>query len=256
MISVLSATFFITLAAFTLLWAFSLRLKDAGIVDFYWGPGFVIIASVAWLLSPGADPLANIVLAAVGLWGARLGWHMLRRHDGNEDARYRAMREHHGERFAGKSLWMVFWLQAIIQWLASSPALVAFLATPRPVVALIGLGALLFALGLAIEVQADRELTAFRKFRKDRSVLMTRGLRGRIRYPNYLGEIILQWGIGMMAFGLTLNPLAFVGPALMTWLIIKVSGVAMLDGQLKDRPGFAEWQQSTGALWPKTKSRA
>jgi steroid 5-alpha reductase family enzyme len=256
MISVLAATLLITLVAFTLLWTFSLRLKDAGIVDFYWGPGFAVIAWIAWLTSPEAIPLTNIVLAAITLWGARLGWHMLQRHDGQEDARYRAMREHHGAAFGGRSLWMVFWLQAVIQWLASSPALVAFLSTPRPVMPLIALGAVLFALGLAIEVQADRELTAFRKFRKDRGVLMDRGLRAWIRYPNYLGEIILQAGVGLMAFGLTLNPLAFVGPLLMAFLIVRVSGVAMLDAQLKDRPGFAEWQQSTGALWPKRKSRA
>ncbi len=251
MISVLVATSLTTFAAFTLLWAASLPRRDAGIVDFYWGPGFLVIAGLAWLMSDSIGPHGLLLVLAIGVWGLRLGWYMIRRHNGQEDARYSAMRERHGASFGRTSLWLVFWLQALIQWLASSPALVAFLATPRPVLALIWIGALVFTAGLALETLADAAVARHKADPAKRGTLLMTGLHARIRHPNYLGEIILQWGLGLMAFGATLNALAFIGPALMTGLIIKLSGVPMLEDQLKSRPGHAEWVARTGALWPR-----
>jgi steroid 5-alpha reductase family enzyme len=251
MISILLATGLATWIAFTLLWVASLPRQDAGIVDFYWGPGFAIIAWLAWLME-GMNELHNgFLLVALTCWGARLGWYMTKRHQGSEDARYRAMRERHGAGFARRSLWMVFWLQASIQWLASSPALVAAIMTPKPEEWVVWIGALVFAAGFALEIMADREVARFRIDPANKGKLLTTGLHARIRHPNYLGEIILQWGMGLIAFGGTLNLLAFVGPALMTGLIVKVSGVPLLEEQFKTRPGYAEWAARAGALWPR-----
>jgi steroid 5-alpha reductase family enzyme len=251
MMPILAATFGVTLFVFTLLWLASLSRHDASIVDFYWGPGFAVIAILAWWMG-NANGLHNtLLLVAITAWGARLGWYMTKRHTGTEDARYRAMRERHGQAFGRNSLWMVFWLQAIIQWAASSPALVAASAIPRPVEALIWIGALVFTGGFALEIMADREVERFKCDPANRGKLLTSGLHARIRHPNYLGEIILQWGMGLIAFGGTLNPLAFIGPALMTGLIVKVSGVPLLEEQFKTRPGYAEWTAKAGEFWPK-----
>jgi steroid 5-alpha reductase family enzyme len=257
---VLCATLLATLAAFTLIWAFSIRLKDAGIVDFYWGPGFAVIGWLAWWLDDARWRGDLVFLGLLTLWALRLGWHMTARHVGVEDARYADMRARHGPAFGKKSLWMVFWLQALIQWLASSPALVLVLSDPTekaallasPVIGLaVATGMALFILGLGLEIAADRAISRFKADPANRGRLLTTGLHARIRHPNYLGEIILQWGLGIMAFGMTLNPLAFVGPALMHGLIVNLSGVPMLEAQFESRPGFAAWKARTNPLWPR-----
>ncbi len=240
----------VTAATFTLLWALSLRLRDASIIDIWWGPGFVVVAWIAWALAPTSGWAQVALLACVTLWGVRLGLYMLARRHGEEDARYRAMREHHGPAFPLRSLWMIFWLQALILWLASSPALIAMGAAGPPVTAVVLAGLVLFAAGFALEVSADRAVARFKADPKNSGRLLTTGLHGAIRHPNYLGEIILQWGLGIMALGASLNPLALLGPALMTGLIIKLSGVPMLEAHLAGRPGYAEWRGRTGALLP------
>jgi steroid 5-alpha reductase family enzyme len=257
---ILLATLLATLAAFTLLWALSLRLKDASIIDFYWGPGFAVIGWIAWAMH---GPLAwpeLLFLMLLTLWAVRLGWHMTMRHTGVEDPRYAEMRARHGVGFARKSLWMVFWLQAVIQWIASAPALVVFATEQGPAyfstsdnlrVGILMLGALIFVAGFTVEVLADGAINRFKAAPSNRGQLLTSGLHSRMRHPNYLGEIILQWGFGVMAFGLTLNPFAFVGPALMHGLIVHLSGVPMLEAHLGSRPGFAEWKARTNALWPR-----
>jgi steroid 5-alpha reductase family enzyme len=256
----LSVTLAATVAAFTLIWAMSLRLKDAGIVDFYWGPGFAVIGWLAWWKEGSRWPGDTAFLTLLTLWALRLGWHMTARHGGVEDARYADMRARHGAAFPARSLWMVFWLQAVIQWLASSPALVLMIAYPAhktallasPLTALLAaIGTALFVLGFGLEVAADRAIARFKADPANRGKLLTTELHARIRHPNYLGEIVLQWGLGLVAFALTLNPLAFVGPALMHGLIVKLSGVPMLEAQFASRPGFAEWKARTNALWPR-----
>jgi steroid 5-alpha reductase family enzyme len=251
MMSILLAAGLATWLAFTLFWAASLPRQDAGIVDFYWGPGFVVVAWLAWLMGSVNELHNGFLLVAVTGWGARLGWYMVQRHRGTEDARYHAMRGRHGASFNRKSLWMVFWLQAVIQWVASSPALVAAIAVPKPVEWLVWIGAMVFAGGFALEIMADNEVARFRADPTNSGKLLTTGLHARIRHPNYLGEIILQWGMGLIAFGGTQNLLAFAGPALMTALIVMVSGVPLLEEQFKKRPGYPEWAAKAGVLWPK-----
>jgi steroid 5-alpha reductase family enzyme len=256
----LLTTFLVTLLAFAMLWILSLRVKDASIVDIYWGPGFVVIGWIAFAISGYGSLVRYVFLTALTLWGLRLGCHIYRRHRG-EDARYRAMRENHGEAFGIKSLWMVFGLQAVIQWLASSPALVMALGE-RPTQASSAMlneisgwflaGLALFVLGFLLEVFVDRAVQRFRDKPENNGQLLMTGVHSRIRHPNYLGEIILQWGLGLMAYGCsTLNPYALAGPFLMTMLIIKLSGVPMLEDQLRNRPGFPDWKARTGALWPR-----
>lgn len=248
--TLLISTLLITLVAFFTLWIISLRLRDASIVDMYWGPGFAVIGWLAYALSADRS-MANLILVALlTLWGLRLGWHILRRHKG-EDPRYAAMRTERGDSFARWSLWMVFGLQAAIQWIASSPVLVATLSDADPMEPLLHIGFLLFAAGFLLEVWADAALRRFRADPANKGKLLMTGIHARIRHPQYLGELMLQWGLGLIAFGLTLNPLAFVGPALMTFLIIKVSGVPMLEKMFEKRDGFAEWKARSGAVWPK-----
>ncbi len=252
MMSALWITFAISFGIFTLLWIVSLARRDAGVVDIYWGPGVVVLGWTAWWLG-GADPqpLRIIILAVVTVWGLRLGWHILKRHRGEEDARYAAMRARHGAGWPLKSLVYVFWLQAAIQIAAASAPLLAAVGPARPLAAVAWAGLLIFAAGFLLEAAADRAIARFAGNPANRGKLLTTGLHARVRFPNYLGEITLQWGLALAAFGLTLSPLAFIGPVVMTYLIFKVSGVPLLEEQFRKREGYAQWAARTGAILPK-----
>lgn len=247
----LATTLAVTIAAFTALWALSLRLRDAGIVDIYWGPGFVVIAGLAFWLEGRSGAASLVFLACLSVWGLRLGWHIAARHNGVEDARYRAMRDRHGPTFGRRSLWAVFWLQAAVQWLASSPALVIAVAPATAIHWALWVGLAAFLAGFLVEVTADSEVRRFRADPVNQGRLLTTGLHAHVRHPNYLGEITLQWGLGLMALAITGNPVALAGPALMHILIVRVSGVPLLEAQLAARDGFAEWKARTNALWPR-----
>jgi steroid 5-alpha reductase family enzyme len=248
--SVLAITLAATLLAFTLIWLISLWLKDASIVDMYWGPGFAVIAALAGLMAGIKNTFQVILMACIFAWALRLSVHILRRHRG-EDARYAAMRAGHRDNFAVWRLVVIFWLQAVIQWLASTPALVAMLAPPVHVPWLFGLGLSLFCAGFGLEWLADRAVARHRADPANKGKLITAGLHAHVRHPNYLGEIMLQWGLGVMSLGLTLNVLALLGPALMMFLIVKVSGVPLLEAEFAKRPGYAAWAARTNALWPR-----
>jgi steroid 5-alpha reductase family enzyme len=246
------AAFGVTMMLFTGLWIMSVVRRDASVIDFYWGPGFAVIGWIAWFTGrPDGSLLRLTILVCVTAWGLRLGWHILARHRSVEDARYAAMRERHGASWPIKSLFYVFWLQAIIQFCAASAVMLAALAPAQPSLWVILAGLIVFGAGFALEVAADRAVVHFGENPDNRGKLLTTGLHAHMRHPNYLGEIILQWGLALAVFGLTFNPLSFAGAAIMTALIVKVSGVPLLEEQFRKRPGYAEWAARTGALWPR-----
>lgn len=249
----LGATLAVTLAAFVAIWLLSRRLTDCGIVDIYWGMGFVVIAWIE-LVGTGAPSLQAVAITAlVTLWGVRLTWHLLRRHrrSRSEDARYAAMRDRSGPDWPLTSLWRLFLVQAVALWLVASPVHVALLGAPvHGRAEVLMAGALVFALGFVIEAAADSALARFAEDELNRGRLLVTGLFAWSRHPNYFGESLVWWGLGLMAWGATGNLLSFVGPALLTFLLLKVSGVPPLEAHLSSRPGFADYARRTSPFVP------
>ena len=249
----------ILIIAFTLLWMVSLVIGNASIVDIFWGPGFVLVGGVSLLSLPG-DPTARglLVVGLATIWAARLALHIGIRNAGEaEDFRYRKWREEAGSSFWWISYFKVFLLQAVLLWIVSSPLLLA--QRPGPGAALTafdGLGFALFAFGFVFETIADRQLARFKRDPKNSGQVMRAGLWSRSRHPNYFGEAVLWWGLGLLALP-TGGWLALIGPLLITFMLIKVSGVAMLDAALIERrPGYAEYVRSTPAFFPSLKPAA
>lgn len=242
----------VTLAAFTLLWILSLRLRDASIADPFWGPAFVLLGATYLAGSGGGGPRGLLVVGLVSMWAARLGAHLLRRNRAHgEDPRYRAMRAKHGERFAWVSLGTVFWLQGALVWIVGLPLLAAM--TPEGALGAIDLiGAALALGGLATEAMADAQLVRFRADPSNRGRVLDTGLWRYSRHPNYFGDAVFWWGLGLVALAAG-RPWALTGPAVMTFLLVKVSGVALLERSLgASRPGYAEYARRTSAFipWP------
>lgn len=240
----------VALAAFTLLWGVSVRLRDASIADPFWGPGFLLVTLAYLVAAPDPGARAYLVAVLVALWAGRLGLHLLRRNRAHgEDPRYVAMRERHGERFPAVSLVTVFWLQAVILWVVSLPLLGA-VAGNAPLGAWDVAGTVVFAVGFLLEAVADAQLRRFRSDPASRGRVLDRGLWRYSRHPNYFGDAVLWWGLYLVGVGGGAWWSA-PGPLLMTFLLVKVSGVALLERSLLEtRPGYAEYVRRTSAFLP------
>jgi len=242
------------LAAFTVLWLLSLALRDASIVDICWGPAFLLAALVTLQSLETVSPRALTVTGLVALWAARLALHLGRRNIGHgEDPRYAAWRAQHGRRWWWRSYLQVFVLQAVIAWGVGWPvhaALTSGAAFPA-LTDLLGLALVLG--GLACETVADRQLTSFRANPANRGRVLDTGLWRYSRHPNYFGDAVVWWGFGALALAAPGGWMTLVGPAAMTFLLMRVSGVTLLERGITDRrPDYARYIAMTSAFvpWP------
>lgn len=244
----------VTLVAFALLWRLSLRKHDCSVVDLYWGFGFAVIGWIEVALVGQWTAHRGLFLLLVTVWAVRLGVHLVRRHGAAEaeDPRYAAMRSADPDGWPKRSFWMVFMLQAVVMWLVATPVHFAIAASPAGEVgqAFITAGVALFLAGVALEAAADHQIVRFKAHPANRGRLLTTGLFAWSRHPNYFGETVLWWGLGLFAFGLSGSLWAFAGPALLTWLLIKVSGIPPLEAHLSQRPGFADYAARTSSFVP------
>ena len=241
------------------LWVASLRLRDVSVVDVFWGPGF---AAVAWtaVAVAGISPRGLLSAVLATLWGVRLGIHLgLRKRGQGEDRRYAAMRTARGSRFAAESLVTIFVLQAALMWVISFPLqAAAALGASAPIGILDGAGALVVLSGVAVEAIADRQLARFLTRPDSRGRVMQEGLWRWSRHPNYFGDFVVWWGLGLL--GLAAGaPWTLVGPVLMSVLLLRVSGVTLLEKTIGTRrPGYAEYAARTSAFlpWPPRRPRS
>ena len=229
------------------LWLASLALRNSSIVDIAWGPLFFVIGVAA----PGAadSPRRVLVLVLLGVWALRLALHLLVRNGlRHEDRRYAAMRERHGARWALVSLPFVFLLQPVLAWIVALPIQAVMLRAGPPSGWLDGVAALLVVAGTLIESAADLQLARFRA-RGGVGVLDT-GLWRYTRHPNYFGDFLVWWGFG--AFGVAAGAAeTLVGPLVMSYLLLRVSGVTLLEKTIGNRrPDYAAYQRRTNAFFP------
>jgi steroid 5-alpha reductase family enzyme len=241
----------VLLAAATLLWIVSVRREDASLADIAWGPAFALLGWLYTLLQPAVQPRSLWLAAVVTAWSLRLATHIHARHRG-EDPRYRALRQEAGPSFWWRSLLTVFWLQGALAWLVAMP-LLAVAMYPGSALTWTDLaGGLLVLIGGTVEALADRQLTAFRRVAAPGDVLAT-GLWRYSRHPNYFGDAVFWWGVYVVAAGVPYGVFTLFAPALMTWLLVRVSGVALLDRTLAARkPGYSDYMAHTSGFvpWP------
>jgi steroid 5-alpha reductase family enzyme len=243
----------VILTALTFVWVLSVKLRDASIADVCWGSGFVLLAWLYLLLSPTLTSRSWLVVALATMWGARLSLHIFRRNHGQgEDPRYRVMRASHGSAFWWRSLFTVFWLQGAILWFVALPLLVAVRAPlPGALTLADGLGVLLFLVGFGFEVVGDYQLERFRAEPSNRGTVLDRGLWRYTRHPNYFGDATLWWGLYTIATATPGGWRTALSPALMTFLLMRVSGVTLLEDSLKaSKPGYRPYIARTQAFFP------
>jgi steroid 5-alpha reductase family enzyme len=237
----------------TLVWMISVKYRDASIADVCWGLGFVLLAWLYCGLSPVFTTRSWLVASLISVWGGRLSLHIFRRRHGQgEDPRYQAMRASHGTAFWWRSLFTVFWLQGTILWFVALPLLVAVSAgQPPALVALDGPGVLLFAVGFAFEAVGDHQLERFRREPGHRGKVLDCGLWRYTRHPNYFGDATLWWGIYAIAAATPGGWLTVLSPSVMTLLLMRVSGLTLLEEHLKgSKPDYLAYVARTPAFFP------
>jgi len=257
MIPVLAGSAAAITAYMVVVWALSLPLKDASIADVFWGPGFAFVAIVAASFSPPSSRGTLLVVLA-SVWGLRLALHIGTRwrKKKEEDRRYQAMRANWGDRFPVVSLFTVFLLQGALLWVVSLPLQAgAALGAGRPLGLLDAAGVLVFTVGLAFEAVGDAQLSRFLADPASRGRVMETGLWRYTRHPNYFGDALVWWGIGLVGAA-TGAWWCLAGPALMTFLLVRVSGVSLLEKDIAGRrPGYAAYIRRTSPFLPLPPSR-
>ena len=234
-------------------WYRSIRLADVSIVDIAWGGAGALIATMSFLLTDGTPARRILITGMVVAWGLRLAFHIASRKKGKgEDFRYAAMRARDREGFPRRSLVTVFLFQALLIWLVSMPAQVAQVsAIPDKLGYLDYIGLVVFVTGFLFEVVADRQLKAFLADPDRKSGVMDRGLWRYSRHPNYFGDALLWWGVFLVACATPQGWMTIFSPVLMTFLLMRVSGVPMLEDALAERrPGYREYMKRTSAFFP------
>jgi steroid 5-alpha reductase family enzyme len=240
------------LGLLTLAWVASLFKRDASIVDVFWGLGCVVAAWVYAL--PREEPTlrGDVVLGLATLWGVRLSLYILWRNWGEgEDYRYREMREKRPGNFALRSLFTVFWFQALLLWGISMPLYQAQARRPAGLTLWDGLGLALFAVGFVFEAGGDWQLARFKSDPANEGQVMDRGLWRYTRHPNYFGDAVVWWSFLCFALATPRSLWTVYSPVVMTLLLMRVSGVTLLEKNLKkSKPGYRRYAEETNAFLP------
>ncbi|MBB3193099.1 DUF1295 domain-containing protein [Roseateles terrae] len=242
-------------------WLVSVAVRDASVADRVWSL-FIAAPAVWYVWRLGTDLRTLFMISITLIWAVRLAVYITVRNWGHEeDRRYRDMRQRNDPGFAFKSLYLVFLLQAFLGWVVSLPFLAAAAAEPAAWGPLDTLGAVLATVGVVMETVADAQLSRFRRSPRQKDSVMDTGLWRYSRHPNYFGECCLWWGVGVMALSAAgVSGLwALISPLLMTVLLLKVSGVSLLEKDIGERrPAYRDYIERTSAFipWPPKRKRS
>jgi steroid 5-alpha reductase family enzyme len=240
-------------AIMTLVWLLSLWLKNTSIVDIFWGSGFVLANWIYVALAPGDFVGRKVVLSAlVTIWGLRLSLYILWRNWGEpEDYRYRQWREEHGDRWWWYSYFQTFILQGLLMWIISTPLLAVHHApVPSRLTLLDWLGVVVWSMGFFFEAVGDFQMARFKADPSNKGKVLDSGVWRYTRHPNYFGDAAQWWGYYLMAAAAGAYWTIY-SPVLMTILLLRVSGVALLEKKLTEtKPKYQDYIRRTSAFVP------
>jgi steroid 5-alpha reductase family enzyme len=229
----------------------SLVTKRNDIADVAWGLGFIATAAFLGIRTGNWHTHALIVMVLTSLWGLRLAVHIFSRNRKKaEDFRYKQWREEWGKWWIVRSLFQVWLLQGLFMWLISMSAIAAFAASQQAISLIQFMGILVWIIGFYFEAVGDWQLAQHIKNPKNKGVLMTTGLWKYTRHPNYFGEVTQWWGVWLVVAGLPFGWLALISPLTISWLILKVSGIPLLEKKYQGRADFEAYALATNAFFP------
>lgn len=223
------------------------------IADPLWGLGFVVISLTLYLIEGQFNFRAYLMAGLVTLWGARLSIYLLRRWAGykSEDQRYLNWRKQWGKSEPVKAFYKVFLLQGGFMMIIALPIVLVSIAPSSEIGLWDFLGVVVFLLGLILEATADAQLAEFKSRAENKGALLSFGTWAICRHPNYSGEILIWWGLFFICCSVPYGLVAIISPIVITFLLMRVSGVPMLEANMKSKgDAFAKYCSETPALFP------
>jgi steroid 5-alpha reductase family enzyme len=242
----------VTLLIYMSLWfVVSLIKKRNDVADVAWGLGFVLMTWVSYFISADAGMRGLLVGTLVSVWGLRLAWHIHSRNKGKtEDYRYLAWRNEWGRWFYIRSYLQVYVLQGVLLFLIVIPVLFINRNSGDALGILDIAGVAVWILGFYFEVVGDAQLARFIMDPANKGKLMMSGLWAYTRHPNYFGEVTQWWGMWIIALSVPSGVFAIIGPLTITFLILKVSGIPLLEKKMIEHPDFAEYKRRVSVFIP------
>jgi steroid 5-alpha reductase family enzyme len=230
-------------------WLLSLKKNNVTHVDTMWSLFFVLNALYFYSVFP-ASLRSSLIILLVLFWGVRLAIYLTYRNWGKpEDTRYLKIRQNNEPHFRYKSAYIIFGFQAILAWIVGSILFIA-IENNHPITWLDNLGFIVILFGIAYESIADYQLMQFKNDIKNRGKLLQSGLWKLSRHPNYFGEILVWWGffITTLTTGFHYN---LIAPLLMTFLILRFSGVTLLEANLTSKfDEYDNYQKKVNTIIP------
>lgn len=228
-------------------------MKRNDVADFAWGIGFILVAFLTMMFTPSESfDRGHLVTILVAIWGSRLSYHIFKRNFGKpEDKRYAAWRLAWGKWFLVRSYLQIFVLQGVLLLLIASPVIIINTLRGGSALTVFDvMGLLIWIIGFAFEAIGDRQLKKFISNPENKGKIMTTGLWKYTRHPNYFGEVTQWWGLWVIALSVPFGGVGIIGPLTITFLILKVSGVPMLEKSFEGRPDFEDYKKKTNAFLP------
>lgn len=226
-------------------------IKNNSIVDIGWGIGFVLAAWYTLLRAGQFNPVALFTTALVTIWGVRLFYHIIKRNWGKaEDFRYANWRREWGRWLVPRAFLQIFMLQALIMSVVAYPVLGINSDKSASFGLWALLGGVIWLKGFFFEAVGDMQLRRFIKNPDNKGKIMTKGLWRFTRHPNYFGEATMWWGIFIVSLE-TSNPWAgIVSPVAITYLLLYVSGVPLLEKAYEDNADYQAYAAVTSKFMP------
>ncbi len=223
-------------------------------MDIAWGLGFIMVTWLSLYLSQNINFITVTVGILVSAWGLRLATHVyLRNKDKEEDYRYKKMREDWGKNFYLRSYFQIFMLQGLLMFIITFQIVLGTIFFQNGFNLINIFGILIWFVGFFFEAVGDYQLSQFLKMKAQGETdenIMQSGLWKYTRHPNYFGEVTLWWGIFFILYGYLYWPLGIISPLTITYLILKVSGIPMLEEKYEGNEEFQEYKKRTSAFFP------
>ncbi len=237
----------------TALYILSVVIKRNDVADIAWGIGILIVAITSYLLNSERGLLTGVLLLLVTLWGLRLSLRILLRNiQKDEDYRYKKWRDEWGSWFYVRSYFQIYLLQGLLMIVVGYSVIHANLySSTEGIGVLTMLGITIWCIGYFFEVVGDWQLDQFIGSKPKQGDILSTGLWKYTRHPNYFGEVTMWWGLWIMVAVLPMSYLALMSPIMITFLILKVSGIPMLEKRFEGNPAFEEYKRKTSAFFPR-----
>ena len=244
-------SFLLIMIYMTVFYVIAIIKKDNSIIDYAWGIGFIVVTAYGVFSDTAIHIRQWLLFAMITIWGIRLALYIFIRNKGKgEDFRYAKWRKDWGKFFYIRSFFQVFMLQGILLIIIASPILLINTSTNQELQVLDFIGVFVWAIGMFFEGVSDYQMHVFKKDQRNEGRIINIGLWKYSRHPNYFGEVMVWWGIFLVSLQVSHGIYGIIGPLVITLLLLKVSGIPMLEKKYDNNPAYKEYKKVTNSFFP------